>query len=65
MGVQGTEEAIFTRVHLGTRSLVQNDGKWEQPFEMIKDGEYTFTWDHRNIAAHLEQQWMARHIGCH
>ncbi len=55
----------FFLVLLGIRSLVRNDGRWDQPFEMIKDGEHTFTWKHSTIAQHLEEQWMARHIGCH
>ena len=55
----------FFLVLLGMRALVQNDGRWDNPFEMIKDGEHTFSWTHRTIAQHLEEQWMSRHIGCH
>ena len=55
----------FFLVLLGMRSMVQNDGRWDQPFEMIKDGEHTFTWTHRDIGRHLEEQWMAHRIGCH
>ena len=55
----------FVLVLLGMRSMVQNDGRWDQPFEMIKDGEHTFTWTHRDIGRHLEEQWMAHRIGCH
>ncbi len=55
----------FFLVLLGIRSMVQNDGRWDEPFEMIKDGEHTFTWTHRDIARHLEEQWMAHRIGCH
>ncbi len=55
----------FFLVLLGMRSMVQNDGRWDQPFEMIKDGEHTFTWTHRDIGRHLEEQWMVHRIGCH
>ncbi len=55
----------FFLVLLGIRSMVQNDGRWDEPFEMIKDGEHTFTWTHRDIGRHLEEQWMAHRIGCH
>ena len=55
----------FFLVLLGTRSLVSNDGRWNEPFEMIKDGEHTFTWTHSGIARHLEEQWLSRMIGCH
>ena len=55
----------FFLVLLGIRSLVSNDGRWNQPFEMIKDGENTFSWTHAGIARHLEEQWLSRRIGCH
>ena len=55
----------FFLVLLGMRSLVSNDGRWDAPFEMIRDGDHTFTWTHRDIGRHLEEQWMSRHIGCH
>ena len=34
-------------------------------FEMIRDGDNTFTWTHSEIADHLTRQWMAAPIGCH
>ena len=55
----------FFLVLLGIRSLISNDGRWDQPFEMIKDGEHTFSWTHSGIARHLEEQWLSRRIGCH
>ena len=55
----------FFLVRLGIRSLVSNDGRWNQPFDMIKDGENTFSWTHAGIARHLEEQWLSRRIGCH
>ena len=55
----------FFLVLLGIRSLVSNDGRWNESFEMIKDGENTFSWTHAGIARHLEEQWLSRRIGCH
>ena len=55
----------FFLVLLGIRSLISKDGRWNQPFEMIKDGENTFSWTHAGIARHLEEQWLSRRIGCH
>ena len=55
----------FFLVLLGIRAPISNDGRWDEPVEMTKDGEHTVTWTHHNIARHLEEQWMARHIGCH
>ena len=55
----------FFLVLLGIRSLISNDGRWNQPFDMIKDGENTFSWTHAGIARHLEEQWLSRRIGCH
>ena len=55
----------FFLVLLGIRSLISNDGRWDQPFEMINDGEHTFSWTHSGIARHLEEQWLSRRIGCH
>ena len=55
----------FFLVLLGIRSLISNDGRWDQPFDMIKDGEHTFSWTHSGIARHLEEQWLSRRIGCH
>lgn len=55
----------FFLVLLGIRSLIASDGRWSQPFDMIKDGENTFQWSHPAIAAHLGQQWIEHKIGCH
>ena len=55
----------FFLVLLGIRSLVSNDGRWNESFEMIKDREHTFSWTHASIAQHLEEQWLSRRIGCH
>jgi hypothetical protein len=52
-------------VLLGIRSMIDPDDRWNRPFEMIRDGDNTFTWTHSEIADHLRRQWMAAPIGCH
>ena len=56
----------FFLVLLGIRSMIAgDDDRWNQPFEMIRDGDNTFTWTHSEIAEHLCRQWLAAPIGCH
>jgi hypothetical protein len=55
----------FFLVLLGIRSMIDTNDRWNQPFEIIKDGDNTFTWTHSEIADHLHQQWLAAPIGCH
>ena len=55
----------FFLVLLGLRAQVAADDRWNEPFEMIGDGENTFTWTHSEIAAHLNAQWLARPKGVH
>ena len=50
---------------LGFHLYVSGDEKWNQPFEMIRDGENTFTWTHTKIANHLAQQWSQTPAGNH
>ena len=50
---------------LSLHRYVSGDPKWEQPFDMIRDGSNTFTWSHRSIAELLAGQWRSRHEGCH
>ncbi len=52
-------------VMLGLYQRTTGDTRWEQPFEMIREGDNTFTWHHRGIAEHLAGQWAARPDGCH
>ncbi len=54
----------FFLVLLGIRAMIGDD-RWDTRFEMIRDGEHTFTWSHSEIAAHLNRQWKAAPIGCH
>lgn len=55
----------FFLVLLGIRSQVATDDRWNEPFEMIRDGEHTVTWTHSTIAQHLEDQWHRYPKGCH
>jgi hypothetical protein len=50
---------------LGFYVYVSGDEKWNRPFEMIRDGQTTFTWTHSNIARHLFSQMSAHPEGCH
>lgn len=54
----------FFLVLLGIRAMIGDD-RWNEPFEMIRDGEHTFTWSHATIAALLNRQWKAAPIGRH
>jgi hypothetical protein len=45
----------FFLVLLGIRAMIGDD-RWSEPFEMIRDGEYTFTWSHAAIAALLNRR---------
>ena len=42
---------------LGFHLYVSGDEKWNQPFDMVRDGENTFTWTHSGIAEYLANQW--------
>ena len=55
----------FFLVLLGIRSLVAGDDRWNTPFEMIRDGDNSFTWTHSTIAAHLADQWRRMPKGVH
>jgi hypothetical protein len=55
----------FFLVMLGMHLRTTGDPKWNAPFEMIRDGDDTFTWCHSRIAQHLADQWRERPLGCH
>ncbi len=55
----------FFLVLLGIRRLVAGDDRWNQPFEMLRDGEQAFTWTHSAIAEQLTDQWLRTPKGCH
>ena len=39
--------------------------RWNEPFELIRDGEHSFTWTHSQIARNLRDQWRGSPLGCH
>lgn len=55
----------FFLVLLGLRRQVALDDRWNEPFEIIRDGAHTFSWTHSTIASHLARQWAARPPGLH
>ena len=55
----------FFLLILGLHRYVSGDDKWNMPFDMIRDGENTFTWSYSRIAEYLADQWRARPEGCH
>ena len=55
----------FFLVLLGIRRLVADDDRWNEPFEMLRDGDQAFTWSHSRIASHLAAQWRSVPKGCH
>ena len=52
-------------VVLGLYRRTTGDPKWSTPFDMVRDGEHTFSWSHSRIAEHLAGQWSQRPEGCH
>ncbi|HEX4492101.1 MAG TPA: hypothetical protein VH914_12915 [Acidimicrobiia bacterium] len=55
----------FFLVMLGLHLRTTGDDRWDQPFDIVRDGENTFTWFHTAIAEHLHAQWRAAPHGCH
>jgi hypothetical protein len=55
----------FFLVMLGLHRRVTGNGRWDAPFQIVRDGEHTYTWWHTSIAEHLAGQWRARPQGCH
>ena len=55
----------FFALLLGLHRYVSGDDRWNEPFEMIRDGEHTFTWTHSGVVAHLADQWQERRSGVH
>ncbi len=55
----------FFLVMLGLHLRTTGDDRWDQPFDIVRDGENTFTWFHSAIAAHLHRQWTEAPHGCH
>ena len=55
----------FFLVMLGLHLRTTGDDRWNEPFDIVRDGENTFTWCHTTIAEHLAEQWRAHPEGCH
>ena len=50
---------------MGYYVYVTGDHKWNRPFDVVRDGENTFSWTHSRTAEHLANQWSKRVEGCH
>ena len=55
----------FFLVMLGLHLRTTGDERWNDPFDLVRDGENTFTWFHSAIADHLHEQWQRTPDGCH
>ncbi len=55
----------FFLVMLGLHLRTTGDARWNDPFDIVRDGENTFTWFHSAIAEHLHGQWEREPDGCH
>ncbi|MEY2424328.1 MAG: hypothetical protein QOI95_4395 [Acidimicrobiaceae bacterium] len=55
----------FFLVMLGLHLRTTGDDRWNEPFDIVRDGENTFSWFHSAIAEHLHGQWRAAPHGCH
>ena len=55
----------FFLVMLGLHLRTTGDARWNDPFDIVRDGENTFTWFHSAIAEHLHGQWERTPDGCH
>ena len=55
----------FFLVMLGLHRRVTGNARWDAPFDIVRDGEHTYTWWHTRIAEHLADQWRAHPEGCH
>src|SRR4051794_9349059 len=55
----------FFLVMLGLHRRVTGNARWDAPFDIVRDGEHTYTWWHTKIAEHLATQWRAHPEGCH
>jgi hypothetical protein len=55
----------FFLVMLGLHLRTTGDERWNDPFDIVRDGDNTFTWFHSAIAEHLHGQWERTPDGCH
>ena len=50
---------------LGLYVYVTGDEKWNRPFDIVRNGADSFTWNHSRIAEHLFSQMSKRPEGVH
>jgi hypothetical protein len=55
----------FFLLMLGLHLRTTGDDRWNHPFDLVRDGDNTFSWFHSAIAEHLHSQWKAAPAGCH
>jgi hypothetical protein len=55
----------FFLLMLGLHLRTTGDLRWNDPFDIVRDGANTFTWFHSAIADHLHEQWVRTPDGCH
>lgn len=55
----------FLLVMLGLHRRTTGNARWDDAFDIVRDGEHTYTWWHTKIAEHLAAQWRAHPEGCH
>jgi len=55
----------FFALLMGLHRYVSGDSRWNEPFEMVRDGEHAFTWTHSGVVAHLADQWREQQGGVH
>ncbi len=55
----------FFLVMLGLHLRTTGDPHFDEPFDIVRDGDNTFSWFHTAIAEHLHAQWQAAPAGCH
>ena len=65
----GADGNLFYRgwflVVMGLHRYVSGDSKWNDPFDVVRDGENTFSWTHEKMARFLHDQWVDRPEGPH
>ena len=65
----GADGNLFYRgwflVVMGLHRYVSGDSKWNDPFDVVRDAENTFSWTHEKMARFLHDQWVDRPEGPH
>lgn len=55
----------FFDLVLGLHLYVSGDEKYNQPFQLVRDGANSYTWTHSRVNQFLAQQWASRPEGVH